>query len=552
MIIKSANIEQFRAMKNLSIRVGKNLTCICGVNGTMKTTLMGILAQPFSCKNDSNNDENDSIINLRTIEGYTFESKFKDKFRISEEYDKIGSHKWTMYFEEGFSKENITLSSQPRKEKGKVNFRFWNSESREKGAGNVIAPVYYLSLSRTFPIGEISKEKNISMELTSKEQDFYIENYKKILNIHIYDEEMDVQLKNKNKSISFTGIKTSNYDVNSSSSGENIIGRILLAILSFKRLKEQSSDYKAGILFIDEIETALYPSSQRELINFLSKVSKDYNIQIIFTTHSPIILESVNTLQRNSINKKEKAYNNENEIICLKKEDGVVKSEMINNSNDLKKLLNELEQKSTINEYNIRIYTEDYVAQQALKIILKYSSFPNIIDKLNFQDIALGCDNYITLVKKDFGDIKNSIIVLDADVEDELKEGSNKKEVFDKNDNLLLLPVTVEKDMFKFFYNNREAIKSLIQLFIEENPNGNISYEIIFKGYTNSNKEYNTNECKKWYNKIKKEDKITDEMLLTVWAKLDKNNKKIKEFINKFELAYNEIADRLNMDKIYF
>lgn len=550
MIIKSAFIKEFRAIKDLEIRVGKNLTCICGKNGTMKTTLMGILSHPFSCSPKNGNGNSNSIVNFTTIENYTFQSKFEDKFRISKEYDKIGKHNWTINFEEGFSKDKITLSSQERRDNGKSSLRFWNYESRERGAGNIIAPVYYLSLSRTFPIGENDKENNISIELTDDEKVFYIENYKEILNIHsLSKNDIDIEFKRRSKSISFVGLKTSNYDINSISAGESSIGRILLAILSFKRLKSKCEDYKAGLLFIDELETTFYPEAQKKLIEFLKNMSKKLNIQVIFTTHSPIILEEMNKLQRNSINKKSKKYNNNYEIIHLVKSKGVIKSEMINNSYDVKKILNGLELKSTSNEYNIKIYTEDKVAQEAIKCMIKHSKLSNLIDKLNFQNIDLGYTEYLKLVDKGIEEFRTSIVILDNDVEEKLNKEDNHKRIFDKYTNYLLSPITVEIDMFKFLHDEYNTDK-LIEIYKKDFSNGYIEYDMIFDGYTKDMNEYNIQDFKRWYNNIKTKHNITDEILIKSWLKDKLNMNKKKSFIRNFKIAYNNLADKLRIDKI--
>lgn len=47
---------------------------------------------------------------------------------------------------------------------------------------------------------------------------------------------------------------------------------------------------KTGILLIDEIETSLHPRAQRRLIRDLAELSRENDIQIIVTTHSPYIL----------------------------------------------------------------------------------------------------------------------------------------------------------------------------------------------------------------------------------------------------------------------
>lgn len=50
---------------------------------------------------------------------------------------------------------------------------------------------------------------------------------------------------------------------------------------------------KYGLVLIDEIESSLHPRAQRRLIRDLAEMCRDYEVQIILTTHSPYILEEL-------------------------------------------------------------------------------------------------------------------------------------------------------------------------------------------------------------------------------------------------------------------
>ena len=53
-------------------------------------------------------------------------------------------------------------------------------------------------------------------------------------------------------------------------------------------------DFKQySLVLIDEIETSLHPRSQRRLIRDLAEKCRQHDLQIIFTTHSPYILEEL-------------------------------------------------------------------------------------------------------------------------------------------------------------------------------------------------------------------------------------------------------------------
>lgn len=90
--------------------------------------------------------------------------------------------------------------------------------------------------------------------------------------------------------IKSTVVTNDRYDVNSASSGEDNIGQILMALISFRKLKREWADYKGGLLLIDEIDASLFPRAQIELFDLFDKVSKELDLQIVFTTHSPTLI----------------------------------------------------------------------------------------------------------------------------------------------------------------------------------------------------------------------------------------------------------------------
>ena len=154
MIIKSIEIEKFRAFEHASFTLGKRLTAISGRNATQKTTVLGMIGQPFTISSKSH-----PMYGCKTIDGYNFRSQFREKFKISPEHDIIGEHKWKLYLQNGvYDKNYYSVGSIARRQMGRdTKLRFWNAESRAKGAGYIQLPVYFLSLSRLFPIGETGK-----------------------------------------------------------------------------------------------------------------------------------------------------------------------------------------------------------------------------------------------------------------------------------------------------------------------------------------------------------------------------------------------------------
>lgn len=157
--------------------IGDKITAIAGKNGTMKTTLLGIIGQPFSM-----NDIENPMCKEKAIDGTEFSADLNDKFKFSPLKDQAGHHRWDVYF---YNKDILDALIYPvnsivRSQKtGRL--RFWHATNRTKGSGFRTLPVIYLSLQRLSPLGESKKEEFDSTVLTQEEKTFINEYHNKIL-----------------------------------------------------------------------------------------------------------------------------------------------------------------------------------------------------------------------------------------------------------------------------------------------------------------------------------------------------------------------------------
>ena len=94
------DISKFRLFHAISIQFGPHITLIAGQNGTAKSTLLGMLAQPFSfgvargfTAGDpdhsayTNNYHGLKLQTFRDLAGKPFMYDCDDVFRLSEKYD---------------------------------------------------------------------------------------------------------------------------------------------------------------------------------------------------------------------------------------------------------------------------------------------------------------------------------------------------------------------------------------------------------------------------------------------------------------------------------
>ena len=411
MIINKVNISLFRGFKDVEFSLGDYITLIAGQNGTQKSTLLGILTQTFTIPSSGH-----PFSSEKPLTGGSFRSAFQDKFRLSPTLDLPGEHNWTLYLRDrkihpdtdehgGFAIESIV-----RKNQGKESIRFWQKGKRDAGSGYVQLPVIFLSLKRLIPIAEAGRVQEKDIQLSQKETDWFSDNYNKILLSNDDFESVDY-LESSNKNT--IGVTTDHYDWNSNSAGQDNLGRILLAIISFQRLKRKyPDDYKGGILAIDEIDATLYPASQVKLIDVLSSICKKHDIQIIATTHSLHMLERISELKSGKGRKEQ--FN----TVYLKKVDSEVCAEESPSFEQITYNLNVTIGKAA-KVPKILVYTEDKECIHFAKALLG-----NKFKNLQFPDISLGCGNLIQLGQKKVTSFAspNAIVILDGDARDKIKK----------------------------------------------------------------------------------------------------------------------------------
>lgn len=518
-IIKSVHIEKFRKFNDVSFDLGSKLTAIVGQNGTMKTTLLGLIAQPFSMYYNKNNtgitDVQKKFFDSLTLDGYKFQSKFADKFNLDSKREKQGEHFYTLYFyDTNFVTDGkYSITSIPRSKKART-IRLWNANGRAKDDGFIHYPVIYLSLKRVTPIGE-----EIRMH-TSQRTDSYLHTFNEfskeiLISPEEYTETDYIKSSNKSTLISHPAI----YGAETVSAGQDNIGKILTAILSFKNLqKENSSMYNGGLLFIDELDVTLYPAAQKKLVEKLFRFASDYNIQIIFTTHSPTI---INLLY-------EPKYAYDKKIIFLKEIAGKVICEENLTAAQINAKLNVevLAEKDT--PQKIRVYTEDNEARKFLKALLPHK-YLKLIDIIN---VNLGAEELKTLAgTRKVPEFMNNLIILDGD-----KESNHK--------NIITLPTPVDCKCGpdRLLYDFLKSLSDDDEFWPGTKHTGYYDKQSCFSGYPSIDPNHNQarDSYKEWFKSQERYWGSRKDKAFKYW--ISKNEKIASEFIKRFVKAYNFVA----------
>ena len=113
MRIESLSINKFRAFQNpVSLALGKNITCISGVNGVGKSTILAIL---------SNIGE---IRGFHTLTGQPFRGEFANVVLFDSDHDTQGNNKVVIKFTDSiFEEDKLSFRATKQKSHEKIRYR---------------------------------------------------------------------------------------------------------------------------------------------------------------------------------------------------------------------------------------------------------------------------------------------------------------------------------------------------------------------------------------------------------------------------------------------
>lgn len=412
--IEGIDLEYFRSFHNQSLNLGRWLTVISGRNGTLKSTIMGLISHPFDSEE-------------KNVYGSDMKTQFKDVFRLSPTKDnkKYIYHIRSEIQPGKYLKERIWFYYQENTKR----FRIVPSGS-EKGDGFFSLPSMYVSLKRVYPLIETDKISDSSIEYSDDEKLFISDFFERILLRDQFNDfkNYKAEFGKTNKSPKGPGDSAS-YDINTISSGEDNLGTIVDALVSFLRIyKKNKKDGKenilTGILSIDEIESSLHPIAQVNLVEYLFRFARDNHVQIILNTHSLYLIQQL------IINKQKHLDNGNIKLNFIssgfEKKDNLI---IIENP-PYQVAYSELTLSRDNVEDNIilkpKILCEDEMAKILIQRILKGNSkYFDISHKVDGENEGTS-KNLLKSLSKNFPKLledSNAILVYDADVsDDEIKE----------------------------------------------------------------------------------------------------------------------------------
>lgn len=545
MWIKSLKIKEFRAFQNeFEMELAKNVTCISGHNGIGKSTILAILSNCGEIKADQG----------RMLDGSIFRGEFSDIIKGDKEYDGTGE-KVTIKFENVPTHEfsppyvnSLDFRTTFQVYKKKERYRLIPKKiPRERNSeAKINWPTFYLGLSRLYPIGEskdISKIKHFNEEIAQ----ILVQTHASILAMDYGENAAAKELGIVEHSKSKVGVKTTTFSETANSSGQDNIGQILLAVLSFENLKNTNENYSGGLLLIDELDATLHPAVQKRLFDYLLQKSIELDLQIVFTTHSLSLIEHV------SYTKNKRRYSELIKLSYLRKRQRGV-NEVINpNPSVYERDLNDTYAGLEPQINKVKVLTEDEVAQWFLERVLPIGDHESAqFSNLEYLDLNTSWQHIIKLMVCDVQVYKNYIAILDPDINKEenlrVLQGQINGYPYKINQptaNILTIPSShsenynVERMLWEYLSEVEDDHEMFDDVILVD---ANFQKRLILENGPDSENyaRVGSMKYKRWF----QDHKYLLNTVLRYWVK--DNQEIVTEFVHNFKSTYNKINNEIN------
>ena len=419
--VLAIDIKQFRTFKDQTVFLGDHVTVFSGRNGTMKTSLMGLIAHPFD------NEGKGAC-------GKSLKTTLSEVFSLSSEYDK-DKYEYDLVLKSGdfILSEPVSIYYVAEK----TNRHRVVVSGAEKGDGNFNYNTSFLNLKRLYPLVDTKATPDLAQTLTAAEQSSLKTFYESVLPSTEYGNFSAIHQKNIKTTFAPHGADAK-YDWNSISSGEDNLGAIFNRLLGFQRAFQNGQQTGNGILCIDEFDSSLHPVAQIRLFDFLYRWSQKYKVQLVISTHSLHLIQHIYLKHQPNLDADRIIIN------------FVSKSKSINGNHPILKNPSyklaykelTLEEPAAIAQARkVKIFCEDslaiHFAQRLIKSreILSLAEFHSSLDPTStnpgtsYAALKSICINYPLL-------LEHSLVIFDADV------GQDVTQKIKDKDSFLVLPDT--------------------------------------------------------------------------------------------------------------
>jgi ABC-type cobalamin/Fe3+-siderophores transport system ATPase subunit len=269
--LKSIQVKKLKSIVNME-KIDftlKRVTCLMGVNGSGKSSVLHALASSYKQEREYENDETDVFYIGYWLRKTKVDNWYDTKFEISYTY-KIAASEYSKT--EIFSKESKEQRWKPI---------YVRRESR---------PVFFIGIDSCVPLIErdkFAKMPSGSESLSTQIEGEIVSAINDILGIEI--ESLNSHTGGR---LSYNSAKTRSNEVTYSSylmgSGEQRVYRIVEILLRAP---------KNALILIDELELLMHVKALNQLLNWISEQAQKKDLQVVFTSHSPTIFDHQNKVQ---------------------------------------------------------------------------------------------------------------------------------------------------------------------------------------------------------------------------------------------------------------
>lgn len=293
------NDHPFRKLKSLKIEFSDRITLIAGHNGIGKSTILGLIANNFGL----------GIQGTRSYFGTQYSSSIEkivyislDEVADAQKHNAPGPLVSTDYFSVEITKR-CALTQRSEWKRARVVPRTVEKDDPYEGEtksddivgpdAKIPFPSIYLGMKRIASIGE-SDENDVSAKKSQMHEDdrALMVSFVKHVIVGSKVNNEAIEVKSSKKKAVHPGYD--HHEALAVSMGQDSLGSIATALASFNKLKrDQADSYQGGILIIDELDVGFHPHAIQKLSSALKNYAKKLNLQVVATTHSPILIESV-------------------------------------------------------------------------------------------------------------------------------------------------------------------------------------------------------------------------------------------------------------------
>lgn len=294
--------NKFRKLGNLVINFADRITLIAGHNGIGKSTILGLCANGSGIRDATQQSYlNRSFqANLNEIVHLDYGTEFEELVDNNSEL----SSPILEYEVDGVTmRKRSALTRRTERREVRVVPRNdphvpWTSPSGLQIGrdAKVPLPTLYLGMTRMLPIGE-SNPNWVHTELdngVNAEDARFIQSFvSRVIGSDVTGGAAGITTQSIKGTKKVAKHPRYPYSAKCISLGQDSLSAIATALASFKRLKREWEGYPGGLLVIDEIDAGFHPHAQSALADALRNAARSFDLQVIATTHSLGMLESV-------------------------------------------------------------------------------------------------------------------------------------------------------------------------------------------------------------------------------------------------------------------